>query len=208
MKTAMVSRDESSTTHVLFAFVGLDTPKMGVWILDGDVACSAPLLRFALKPESVEHAVVILVGSMTHPWSLLNTLKKWTTLIEEHLDRLRLDPTRRQEMRDRLQRDFQHYIEPTDASAAVKSTGRVPNSTSTLSLTTPVPDEQIVLPLPDGVLSKSLGIPVMVVITKVIGAQRIDVDHGSSLSFSVTPCRPWRKTTITKTNSSISCNTI
>ena len=170
--------------HVIYFCFDLDTPKLGVWILDGDVACSAPLLKFALKSESVEHAVVILVGSMTHPWSLLNTLRKWTSLIEEHLDRLKLDPTRLQEMRDRLQRDFQHYVEPTDTSAAVKTPGRVPSSTSTVSLSTPVPDEQIVLPLPEGVLSKSLGIPVIVVITKVNDPPQ-HIEHPSPVSRSV-----------------------
>ena len=165
----------------------LDTPKLGVWILDGDVACSAPLLKFAIKPETIEDAILILVASMTQPWSLLTTLKKWTTLIEEHIDRLKLDPTRLREMRDHLQHDFQHYIEPNDSSimltssassttikSVVAGSGRVPNSVSSVSIASTVTplspangDEQIVLPLPDGVLTKSLGIPVLVVITKV-----------------------------------------
>ena len=210
MTIAMVRRCSSWKRMTSVSFLlDLDTPKLGVWILDGDVACSAPLLKFALKTESVERLVLILVASMTHPWALLSTLRKWANLIEEHLDRLKLDPTRLQEMRDRLQSDFQHYTEPTDASATVKSAARVPNSTSTISLNTTsssTADEQIVLPLPEGVLSKSLGIPVMVVITKV------NAHHASTpvmlLLFSVTPCRPWRRTMITKTNSSTSCNII
>lgn len=159
---------------------------MGVWILDGDVACSAPLLKFALKSETVENTIILLVASMTQPWALLSTLKKWTTLIEEHLDRLKLDPIRLREMRDRFQYEFQHYVEPNESttmltsstsSTTIKnSTNRIPNSISSVSLasstatTTMSPtsaDEQVVLPLPDGVLTKSLGIPIIVVITKV-----------------------------------------
>jgi dynein light intermediate chain 1 len=143
-------------------------------------------LRFAIKPETIENTILILVATMTQPWSLLTTLKKWTTLIEEHIDQLKLDPIRLREMRDHLQYDFQHYIEPNDStitltssasSATIKNgvgSGRVPNSVSSVSIastTTPLSpinaDEQIVLPLPDGVLIKSLGIPVIVVITKV-----------------------------------------
>jgi hypothetical protein len=52
--------------------------------------------------------------------------------------------------------------------------GRVPSSVSSVSLASTTPlsptingDEQVVLPLADGVLTKSLGIPVIVVITKV-----------------------------------------
>ncbi len=164
----------------------IDTPKLGVWILDGDVACSAPLLKFAIKSETIENTILILVASMTHPWSLLSTLKKWIVLIEEHIDRLQIDPTRLREMRDYLQYDFQHYIEPNDTSIMLTSSassttlksgiggGRVPSSVSSVSLASTTPlspttngDEQVVLPLADGVLTKSLGIPVIVVITKV-----------------------------------------
>ncbi len=159
---------------------------MGVWILDGDVVCSSPLLKFAIKPDTLENTILILVASMTQPWSLLSTLKKWATVVEEHIDRLKLDPTRLQELRDRLQYDFQHYIEPNDSSIMIASSSssttlksgltgsRIPSSISSISIastTTPASvnngEEQIVLPLPDGVLTKSLGIPVIVVITKV-----------------------------------------
>jgi len=159
---------------------------LGVWILDGDVACSSPLLKFAIKPDTLEDTILILVASMTQPWSLLSTLKKWITLVEEHIDRLKLDPTRLQELRDRLQYDFQHYIEPNDSSIMIASSSssttiksgltgsRIVNSISSVSIastTTPMNtnngEEQIVLPLPEGVLMKSLGIPVIVVITKV-----------------------------------------
>ncbi len=122
---------------------------------------------------------------MTQPWSLLSTLKKWTTLIEEHIDRLQIDPTRLREMRDHLQYDFQHYIEPNDSSmmsisstssATIKSSsggGHVPSSVSSVSLASNTQhspthgDEGVILPLADGVLTKSLGIPVIAVITKV-----------------------------------------
>lgn len=169
-----------------YFFSEIDTPKLGVWILDGDATCSSPLLRFAIKSDTFDDTVIILVASMTQPWSLLSTLKKWITLVEEHIDRLKLDPTRLHELHDRLQHDFQHYTEPNDTSIMITSSsssttiksgltgGRIPSSVSSVSLasgTTPTNsnngEEQIVLPLPEGVLTKSLGIPVIVVITKV-----------------------------------------
>lgn len=176
----------NSRRHCSSIFVchGLDTPKLGVWILDGDVTCSAPLLKFAIKPESLENTVLVLVASMTQPWSLLSTLKRWTTLVEEHIDRLKVDPTRLREMRDHLQYEFQHYTEPTESSMMLSSSSslttikttlaaRVPNSVSSNSLVSGtasspnVGDEQVILPLPDGVLTKSNGLPMIVVITKV-----------------------------------------
>lgn len=158
---------------------------MGVWILDGDAACSAPLLKFAIKPETVENTMLLLVASMTQPWSLLTTLKKWTALVEEHIDRLQIDSTRLNDMRDQIQRDFQHYVEPNDSSLMLASSassttiksgtaaGRVPSSVSSVSLASATQlsptngDEQVILPLPDGVLTRSIGIPIIVVITKV-----------------------------------------
>lgn len=146
------------------------------------MTCSTPLLKFAIKPDTLDDTIVVLVASMTQPWSLLSTLQKWTTLVQEHIDRLQIDPARLQELRERLQHDFQHYIEPNDASIMIASSsssvtlknGRIPNSISSVSIastTTPMSvnngDEQVVLPLPDGVLTNSLGIPVIVVITKV-----------------------------------------
>jgi hypothetical protein len=69
----------------------LDTPKVHVRILDGGVTFSARLV----KPETVEHAVLILVASITDPGGHYSrtTLRKWTTVLEQHLDRLSLDPT-------------------------------------------------------------------------------------------------------------------
>jgi hypothetical protein len=125
---------------------------------------------------------------MTQPWSLLSTLQKWITLVEQHIDRLKIDPIRLQELRERLQYDFQHYIEPNDSSIMMASSSsstttiksgttgnRIPNSISSVSIastTTPTNvnnnEEQIVLPLPNGVLTKkSLEIPIIVVITEI-----------------------------------------
>lgn len=111
---------------------------------------------------------------MTQPWSLLTTLDKWTKLIEEHLDRLKLDPIRLRDMRDRFQHEYQSYVEPNETSnslptsfstASLKSLNRTQNPSSAATNTNQ--DEQIISPLADGVLSKSFGIPVIVVITKV-----------------------------------------
>lgn len=161
-----------------------DTPKLGVWILDGDATCSTPLLKFAIKPDNLENVVLILVASMTQPWALLSTLKKWVTMVEEHIDRLKIDPVRLREMQDRIQHEYQHYAEPLDSSIMLASSsssvtvksgtgGRIPSSVSSVSLastTTPAnannTDEAVVLPLPDGVLTKSMGLPIIVVITK------------------------------------------
>ena len=60
----------------------------------------------------------------------------------------------------------------SSSSATIKSgivSGRIPNSVSLVSGIVPAnnDEEQIVLPLPEGVLTKSIGIPIIVVITKV-----------------------------------------
>ena len=126
-----------------------------------------------MKPETLENTILILVATMTQPWSLLSTLKKWITLVEEHIDRLQIDSTRLHDMRERFQYDFQHYIESNHSSTTSKSGSNVDHAPSSVSLASTTPlstantDEKLVLPLADGVLTKSLGIPIIVVITKV-----------------------------------------
>ncbi|CAF1596240.1 unnamed protein product, partial [Didymodactylos carnosus] len=155
-----------------------DTPKLGVWILDGDTSCSQ-LLKFAIKSDNIENCLLILVASMTQPWSILTVLKKWTTIIEDHIDRLKLDTNKLRELRDKIQYDFQHYLEPSEATnkrltTSATSTSLASSSTSATPTTSPATtqitnsnsDDQFILPLGEGVLTKNLGLPVIVVITK------------------------------------------
>ena len=57
--------------------------------MDGDPHHTG-LLKFALPEDSFQNTVVLLVVSMTNPWSVMDNLKKWTTLLQDHIDRLKI----------------------------------------------------------------------------------------------------------------------
>ena len=64
----------------------------GVWILDGNCIWNPNLLRFALNEQTMADTTVLLTASMTKPWDILNSLEKWTKVLEEHIKKLSLKP--------------------------------------------------------------------------------------------------------------------
>lgn len=80
--------------HVLFS----DHTRLSVWVLDGDPS-HAHLLRFALSEESFPHTLVMFVVAMTTPWGILDQLQTWATVLQDHIDRLKIDVDDLQEAR-------------------------------------------------------------------------------------------------------------
>lgn len=72
--------------HVLSS----DHTRLSVWVLDGDPS-HAHLLRFALSEESFPHTLVMFVVAMTTPWGILDQLQTWATVLQDHIDRLKID---------------------------------------------------------------------------------------------------------------------
>ena len=70
--------------------------RLGIWALDGDPTHTS-LLKYALTEENFEHTLVVLVASMTQPWSILDSLEKWASILRHHIDRLRMPPENRRE---------------------------------------------------------------------------------------------------------------
>jgi len=73
----------------------LDTQKLGVWIPDGDVT-SPGLLRFALNESSFENTMVAFVVSMGTPWTIMDSLKKWSHILREHVNKLNIPDAKRE----------------------------------------------------------------------------------------------------------------
>lgn len=76
-----------------------DQTHAGVWVLDGDPSHTG-LLKFAITEENFENILVLLVASMAHPWSIMESLNKWASYLREHIDRLKLKPEDRREYED------------------------------------------------------------------------------------------------------------
>ncbi|XP_076042087.1 dynein light intermediate chain isoform X2 [Oratosquilla oratoria] len=134
-----------------------DHTRLSVWVLDGDPH-HAELLEFALNEDNFEDTLVMLTVSMTTPWGIMDQLHTWASTLQDHLDKLNIDPDVLKEKQNRIIRLWQDYIEPgdeLDASSPMKRSSRNLEN-----------EEDPVLPLPDNVLTRNLGLNVLVVVTK------------------------------------------
>ena len=81
----------SKTPIIEFIFILTDHTRLGVTVLDGDPHHTG-LLKFALTKENFADTLVLLVVSMSQPWSILESLQKWTQILQDHINRLKIPP--------------------------------------------------------------------------------------------------------------------
>uniref|UniRef100_A0A0A9YHM3 Dynein light intermediate chain n=1 Tax=Lygus hesperus TaxID=30085 RepID=A0A0A9YHM3_LYGHE len=131
-----------------------DHARLSVWVLDGHQAHSQ-LLKFALPSEAMPNTLIMFVASMTTPWGILEQLQNWVSVLQDHIDSLKLPVEKLQEYRQRIVNKWQEYVEQADdLDMDVRRTSRN------------LEDEMDQLPLSEGVLTSNLGLDVVVVITK------------------------------------------
>lgn len=73
-----------------------DHTRCNVWILDGDLYHKG-LLKFAVSAESLPETLAIFVADMSRPWTVMESLQKWASVLREHIDKMKIPP---EEMRD------------------------------------------------------------------------------------------------------------
>lgn len=105
MKIAMVNR-RSSINYVLYLttlaylcayLLHLDSTRLNVWIMDGDVTYQN-LLKFAITKKSAKDVTVIIIVDMSKPWTIMDTLNSWIRVLREHIHSLSLSPKDLNEM--------------------------------------------------------------------------------------------------------------
>nr|CAD7255984.1 unnamed protein product [Timema shepardi] len=134
-----------------------DHTRLSVWVLDGDPSHSH-LLRFALSEETFPHTLVMFVVAITTPWGMLDQLQTWASVLQDHIDRLKISSDDMQENRQKYVKKWQDYMEPGDEleqSSPIRRTSRNLED-----------DGGDIFPLGDGVLTRNLGLDVVVVVTK------------------------------------------
>lgn len=82
-----------------------DHTRLSVWVLDGDPS-HAHLLRFALSEESFPHTLVMFVVAMTTPWGILDQLQSWASILQDHIDKLKLKRDELHEYRNKCNYKF------------------------------------------------------------------------------------------------------
>jgi dynein light intermediate chain 1 len=147
---------------------------LSVWVPDGDGACTN-LLKFALNEQNFENTLVAFVVSMGTPWSIIDSLNKWSTILGDHIAKLNLTEAKRQEFMRKQARAFQLYQDPDErseqaAAAAAANSGKKSKSKSAEvvkpSSSVEIDDKDL-LPLDPSILSKNIGLPAIVIVTKV-----------------------------------------
>lgn len=146
-----------------------EIPKLSVWIPDGDGSC-ANLLKFALNEQNFEHTLVVFVVSMSTPWSIMDSLKKWSTLLTEHINKLNISEAKRDEYRRKQCRMFQTYQDPDEhlnmgGASSKKSNTKTAKQNETSVANVEVEDHML-LPLDQSILNRNLGLPIIVIATK------------------------------------------
>ncbi|XP_006635660.2 cytoplasmic dynein 1 light intermediate chain 1 [Lepisosteus oculatus] len=145
-----------------------DLTRCNAWILDGDLYHKG-LQKFAVSTDSLSDTVVLFVVDMSRPWTSLDSLQKWASVIREYIDKLKIPPEVMKEMEQKLVKQFQEYADP-GADLTVSPQRRNPS----------VPDgddESIVLPLGENTLTHNLGVPVIVVCTKCDAISSLEKEH-------------------------------
>ncbi|XP_029354732.1 cytoplasmic dynein 1 light intermediate chain 2 isoform X3 [Echeneis naucrates] len=143
-----------------------DLTRCNVWILDGDVYHKG-LLKFAVSAQSLPDCLAVFVADMSRPWTIMDSLQKWASVLRGHVDKLKISPEERREMEQKMVKVFQEYTEPEDATQSSPQR-RAPTAGE---------DEAVVLPLGDNTLTYNLGIPVLIVCTKCDAVAVLEKEH-------------------------------
>ncbi|KAM9860430.1 cytoplasmic dynein 1 light intermediate chain 2 isoform 2-T2 [Aulostomus maculatus] len=143
-----------------------DLTRCNVWILDGDLYHKG-LLKFAITAQSLTSCLAVFVADMSRPWTIMESLQKWASVLRDHVDKLKIPPEEMREMELKMVKAFQEYTEPEDATP-VSPQRRAPTAGE---------DEAVVLPIGEGTLTHNLGIPVLIVCTKCDAISVLEKEH-------------------------------
>ncbi|PNI63444.1 DYNC1LI2 isoform 2, partial [Pan troglodytes] len=86
---------------------------------------------------------------MSRPWTVMESLQKWASVLREHIDKMKIPPEKMRELERKFVKDFQDYMEPEEGCQGSPQR-RGP-------LTSGSDEENVALPLGDSVLTHNLG---------------------------------------------------
>ncbi|TNM90997.1 hypothetical protein fugu_003286 [Takifugu bimaculatus] len=82
-----------------------DLTRCNVWILDGDLYHKG-LLKFAVSAQSLSDCLAVFVVDMSRPWIIMDSLQKWSSVLRDHVDKLKIEPDVLREMEQRSESGF------------------------------------------------------------------------------------------------------
>ncbi|KAI6653846.1 Cytoplasmic dynein 1 light intermediate chain 2 [Oopsacas minuta] len=115
--------------------------------------------QFILRSDNLSKSLVMILVDMSEPWTILESLEKWTALISSFIDSLGIDPRKLKDLEEKVVHDYQTYSDPVDSNLRNVSPGGQQIGSSS-------PSGRVLLPLGDNVLTNNIGIPLIVLVTK------------------------------------------
>lgn len=91
----------ASESQIVSSFV-VDQTRCNVRILDGDLYHKG-LLKFAMEANSLKDTLIMLVVDMSRPWTAMDSLQKWASVVREHIDKLKIPPEEMKEMEQKCE---------------------------------------------------------------------------------------------------------
>ncbi|GAU97915.1 hypothetical protein RvY_09135 [Ramazzottius varieornatus] len=125
-----------------------DVTQINAWVLEEEYFASS-LMPLVLNEKTLDKTVVWLFINMTKPWNIVQSLEKWSTVLTEELDKLRLDPVLMKNYQQKLEKTFKEYVDPSLAQTTSAAT-----------------ESEVDLPLGENTLTMNLGVPIIVVVSK------------------------------------------
>jgi dynein light intermediate chain 1 len=140
--------------------------RIHVWQTEGDPD-HRDLLKFAQNQQNFEHSCAVIVLDFSRPWDLVTSLTTWLDVLRQHLQSLNIPQDKLNVSKQKLML----YIHQWPETEGKKKT-------SLSSKNTALNVEQSPPTLPEGTLSENLGIPIVVVCTKVDTIETLVKDFG------------------------------
>ncbi|GAN04730.1 dynein light intermediate chain [Mucor ambiguus] len=160
-----------------------------------------PLLKFAIRADTIADSCVLILMDWTRPWEFLETLERWINVLHYLVDEICKEGIAADtnwskgravvdEIKEKLEHYLQTYTEPSMVNnnnitiTASTSTSSVPSAVATGSTpllsnatTASTVDQQVMLPLSTGCLTNNLGLPITIVCCKSDAINKLEQTH-------------------------------
>lgn len=129
------------------------------------------LLEAVLTPSHLERTTAAIILDLDRPWDLMSQLQSWMTALQNLLFKLlpEMQPGCYERMKSQLVNSWKLYEEPQldDQGNLIKKLKVEDEANSDDDEKETIEDVRLEMDLPEGVLKVNLGIPIMVVVSKV-----------------------------------------
>ncbi|KAI8980273.1 dynein light intermediate chain-domain-containing protein [Pilobolus umbonatus] len=158
--------------------------RLGIYQLGLSSPEFLPLLKFAIRADTLPDSCVLILLDWTRPYEFITTLQKWISVLHHLIAEINKEGTVSDsgtawskgkavvdELREKLENFLQSYTEPyagitvTASNSTSSILSAVPNINTPMTSSIAAAD-QVLLPLTSGSLTTNLGIPIHVVCCK------------------------------------------